>query len=636
MATKITPRAEPSNKIVVRTRAQKTGANQAFKWWEAGSKRELCQQILDTVGFLKEQQQFRYRQAGVYARLYGNMPLFNVVGSDLMKMNSAQGLPLDRPTMNVVQSCIDTLVSRITQAKPYPRFLTDNGDYKQRKLAKQLNNFIGGEFYRTETYKKAALILRDAAVLGTGCVKTYEDNDKKVALERVLLTELLVDPNDALYGNPRQLFQLKLIDRSVLAETFPDYRSDIQKAQQAFPDNSADAQKTASDQVMVAECWHLPSGDEAGDGRHSIVCSSGVIFDDEDWNKKRFPFTFLHYNPRMLGFWGQGLAEQLMGTQVQINKILIQMSKCIDLITPVWMVEDSSKMVKAHFSNALGRIQTYQGTLPQYFAPEPYNQILPQQLERLVQFAYQQSGVSALSAAAQKPAGLNSGEAIRNYDDLQSDRFAALDRRYQDFFIELAYQDMDLAQDIAKREGSYETVYPSKDGARQINLPDFKNDEDANDPFVIQCFDTSSLPREPAGRVQAIIERMQAGLISQDEGRRLLGDLDLEQYDKLANAAEERVLQILDEIVEEGKYTPPDPFMTIPLAEERVVQYYNLYMSASLSEDRAQKLRDFFSQIQALKQASQPPAPVPGAPGAAGPIGQPIAPPQSDLMPIAG
>ncbi len=633
---KITPRTEP-NTVVVRTKTKAAPTPQAFKWWEANSKKDLAFQTLDTVAFLKTQQQFRYRQAGIYARMYGNMPLMNFIGSSMNQLNNQSTLPIDRPTMNVVQSCIDTLTSRLTQAKPSPRFLTDNGDYKERKLAKQLNAFVAGELYQTKAYQLGELILRDAEVLGTGCLKIYETQDKRVGLERVLLTELLVDPNDGLYGNPRQLFQLKLVDRDVLGEIFPDYRSDIAKAEQAYPDSSGDAQKTASDQVMVAEAWHLPSGKDSGDGRHVIVCSSGVIL-DEDWAKDKFPFSFLHYSPRLLGFWGQGLAEQLMGTQVEINKLLMTISKSINLVgVPRVFVEDGSKVVKSHLNNEVGAIVTYRGTKPVYEVAPCVPAELYAQLERLVQYAYQQSGVSALSAAAQKPAGLNSGEAIRNYDDLQSDRFAALVRRYDNLFIDVAYQITDKAKDIAERDGSYQTVYPDKNGAREINLPDMKQ---LDDPFVIQCFDTSSLPRDPAGRVQAIIERMQAGLIDPDEGRRLLGDLDLEQYDKLANAAEERILQTLDDIVEEGKYTPPDPFTDIQMALKRVVQYYNLYVAAGLSEERAQMLRDYFLQ---LKGPDVPPAPMmppgapgqaPPAPGGAAPIGVPQAPPQSDLMPI--
>jgi hypothetical protein len=618
---------DKNSTVVVKTNTTKMTPNRQFKWWEADSKKDRSSQLIETAAYLKEQQQYRYRQAGVLARLYGNMPLMNIAGSNLSKMNIGNNLPLDRPTMNVIQSCVDTLVSRVTQSRPRPIFLTDNADYKQRNLAKQMNNFTQGELYQTRAYEKAAIMLRDAGVLGNGILKVYEDANKRVALDRVLETELLVDPVDGLYGEPRQLYQFKLVDRGVLANAFPEYRSSIAKAEQAYPDNSAEATKTVSDQVMVVEGWRLPSSKDSGDGRHMISCSAGPIL-DEEWKKSKFPFVFLGYSPRILGFWSQGLAEQLMGTQVEINQLLMTISKSINLVgVPRVFVEDGSKVVKAHQNNQIGAIVTYRGTKPIYEVAPCMPQEVYAQLQRLVEYAYQQSGVSALSAAAQKPAGLNSGEAIRNYDDLQSDRFAALVRRYDNVFIDLAYQIIDLAKEIAERDGKYTTVYPNKNGTKEIDLPATKMLEDT---YVIQCFDASSLPRDPAGRLQKVTEMAQSGMITMQEARRLLDYPDLEQVDKLANSSEERILQILDEIVETGKYTAPDPFMNLDLASQLVTQYYNLYAAANLEESKQQKLRDFFTQIQTLKQAAIPDQPPPMA---AQPQAVPQAPPVSDILP---
>ena len=66
--------------------------------------------------------------------------------------------------------------------------------------------------------------------------------------------------------------------------------------------------------------------------------------------------------------------------------------------------------------------------------------------------------------------------------------------------------------------------------------------------------------------------------------------------------------------------------MDLQLATTLTTQYINLYASAKLEESKAQKLRDFFSQVQAIIQAAMPPPmPPPGAPGAApqGPGGAP-------------
>lgn len=600
--------------ITVKTTDKKTGQSGAFAWWRAKSKGDLQQMVLSTAKYLKEAQNFRQRNAAIFARLYGNQSLFSFVGSSLNKTDQNNGLNADRPTFNIVQSCTDTLVSRISQSRPQPVFLTDNSDYRERNLAKKLNNFIQGEFYQTHAYDKATIGLRDSLVEGTGCLKVYASQDNKVAIDRVLFTELFTDPNESIYGDPRQLHQFKLVDRQVLEETFPGAKSDIKTAEQAYVDSSADASKTVSDLVLVVESWHLKSGKDAKDGRHTIVCSNGVLM-DEQWDKEKFPFVFLHYAPRMLGFWAQGLAEQLMGTQIEINSLLFQISRAIKLVgVPRVFIEMGSKVNKSSFNNEIGTLIEYQGTKPDYEVAPCVPQELYAQLQRVIDYGFQQAGVSMLQASSNKPAGLNSGEAIRSYDDISTDRFAALAKRYDNVFIDLAYLVVDVAKDIAEETGEYQTVYPGKNGIQKIDLPEadlLKN------PFVIQAMSMSSLPKEPAGRLEKVTEMIQSGMITLREGRRLLDFPDLNQVEQLANAAEERIFQQLDDIIEDGEYTPPDPFTDLALAEEFVVQYINLYSQAKLEEEKLSMLRDYYTQVGALKQqmsaALAPPVP-PGAP----------------------
>lgn len=600
---KVSNAPAPQSKITMKTKSVDQTMTLS-QWWIEKDADKAASQMLTSAAYLKESQGYRYRQAAIYARLYGNQSLYSFAGSNMSKMDQANGLPQERPTFNLIQSATDTLVSRISQSRPQPVFLTDNGDYKQRNLAKKLNNFILGEFYQTKAYELGVTALRDALVEGTGVIHTFETPDQKVGLERVLLTELLVDPNEAMYGEPRQLYRMKLVDRDVLIANFPKLKAKLELAAKAYPDNSADSSKTVSDLVMVVEGWHLRSGKNASDGRHTLACSAGYLI-DEEYTKDRFPFTFLHYSPRLLGFWAQGIAEQLMGTQMELNSILYTISQAIKLVgVPRVFQEEGAKVVSAHHNNQVGVIVKYRGTKPTYEvapcnAPELYTE-----RDKLIQYGYQQCGVSALQASSQKPSGLDSGEAIRTYDDISTDRFASLSRRYDNMFIDLTYQIIGLAKDICDRDGAYSTVYPNKNSTKEIDL---KKADLINDSFVVQCFTQSSLPKDPAGRLAKVTEMVQSGMITLQEGRRLLDYPDLEQIEKLANAAEERIYQILDDIIETGKYTPPDPFIDLALAETTVVQYINLYGQAKLEESKNQKLRDFFNQIQALKQAAMPP-----------------------------
>lgn len=616
---------------VMKTTDKKLGLDaQAWDWWLEKDESKLADQLCGTVAFLKTSQQWRQRQASLFARLYGNQTLFNFVGSNMSKMDQTGGLPLDRPTYNLVSSVTDTLVSRITQSRPIPVFLTDNGDYKERNLAKKLNNFILGEFYQTDAYELGELILRDALVMGTGCLKVYETQDHKVGLERVLNTELFVDLDEGIYGDPRSLYQVKLVDRKVLEAMFPKERLIAADATKATVDNTADSARTVSDLVMVVEGWHLPSGEGAEDGKHTIACSAGTLF-TEDWTKDCFPFVFMHHRKRMLGFWSQGVAETLMGTQMELNSLLITIARSIKLVgVPRVFIEDGSKVVKSHNSNDIGVIITYRGIKPSYEVAPAVPQEMYAERDRIIQYGYQQEGLSFMAASSQKPQGLDSGEAIRTYDDINSDRFASLERRYSNYYVDVAYAIIDKAMDIAKKEGKYQTVYPDKRGTKEIDLPKLQL---LQDPFVIQAYTESSLPRDPAGRLQKVTEMVQAGMVSIQEGRRLLDYPDLSQVETLANAAEERIFCYLDDIIEEGNYNPPDSFMDMQLAKTLVTQYINLYSCRKLEEEKAQMLRDFFTQCLDLEQAAMPPPMPMGAPGV--PQAAPQPPPQSPLIPNA-
>lgn len=621
-------------KIKMKTQASDgtNGASLMAEWWKAADDRQLAQELCGNLAYLKTNQTYRMRQLAVDIRLYCGLSVYSYAGSNVSKMDRTKTLPDDRPTFNLIQACTDTLVSRLTQNEPAPKFLTDGADYKQRHLGQELNRFAMGEFYQTKAYSKGAKMLRDALVTGVGVLKGYRGDDDKVCIDRVMPTDLFVDDNDSLNGDPQQLYQMKLVDRDKLRANNPKASSIIDMSPQSYPDNAPDSGRTTADQVMVVEGWKLPSGPDKESpgyvpGRHTIATMGGIIF-DEEWHKTKFPFVFMNYSDPFLGFWGQGLGTQLFGTQLSINRIMYTITRAISLVgVPRVFIDQASKVVKAHNNNEIGVIVTYSGTKPSYEiapcnAPELYAE-----RDKLIDYGFRQCGVSSMQATSQKPAGLNSGEAIRSYDDINTDRFAQVAKKYENVFIDLAYLITDIAMDIAKETGKYQTVYPNKDGTKEINLPQMGF---LKDPFVIQCFTESALPRTPSGRIEKITEMVQAGMLTVKEGRRLMKTPDLEENEKLDNASEERIFQILDKIVEDGDYTMPDPFLDLQLATTLTVQYINLYLAANLEEQKADLLRKFFNQVQTLIQGSQPTQPAPQEPA---PTANALPPPTSPLVP---
>lgn len=635
-STEPMPEAKVKDKVIdPRDKKTLPKDNSYYQWWLAETDQELCAQLLSTTAFLKNFHSTRIRQASLYARLYSGKPLYNYLAST-STLDSSQQMPMGRPTANIVYANTDTLVSMITVDRPKPVFLTDAGSTKEQRLAKEYNQFIAGEFYRCKAYVGGVEIVRDALIFGDGLYKIIK-KDKKVQLERTLETELLTDFNDSYYGRPRQLIHTKLCDRGVYADMHPKETDKIYKAVGGTVDNSPQSIDSVSDQFIISEGWHLPSGEGTKDGRHVIVCSEGVIL-DEPWVHDYFPFEKLSYNSNPVGWFAQGLAEILFPTQMEIYKILIIASQCIEMTgVPKIIISELSKVLETAFNNNVSTIikTKTMAEAPQFINATSNNPEIYKYIDWLIANGNNMSGVSELASAGEKPAGLNSGEAQREFQNIQSKRFAAFQRKYQDFYPGLANKMMDAASELAKENGKYESVYPGKDGTRTVELD---KEGVLKDTYIIQCYDESSLPKDPVGRQAKVSEMLAAGEIDKEEFRELSAFPDLSASDKRAFALRNAILFDLGEIIDKGRkgYREPDEFMLDPsdLGTRLTVQTINEYRNTDLPDQNKQALIQYFTAFQMLKQKASPP-PMAAAPPA-GPAPLAVAPPAPSISPTSG
>jgi hypothetical protein len=244
----------------------------------------------------------------------------------------------------------------------------------------------------------------------------------------------------------------------------------------------------------------------------------------------------------------------------------------------------------------------------------------------MIQKGYQLPGVSQLSASSLKPMGIDSGKALRAVDDIQVQRFQTIAQAYEQFAVDVAHNDVDVAKDIYEHEGSLKVKVPGK---RFIEEIDWKDVDMDNDEFHLQIYPVSKLPNDPEGRLQTIQEMMQSGLITPEAGKRLLDYPDLEKEENLSNSTMDYLNSILDKIVDEGEFTAPEPFDDLQKARQLALEYYAQGKLNQLEEDRLELLRKFMQQIDVLVSQAQPP---PMQAQASAPMAQPTAPPQSNLI----
>lgn len=601
------------------------------RWWLAEDN-ILPAAVLSQVAAIIQADRGRIDSYNTYAKLYGTWTPTFWNGYQLANSGKPTSPIRDRLTYNIVQSCIDTLTARISQNKPKPMFLTTAGDSKLQRKAKKLDSFCYGLFYENKLYQKSPISFRDSGVFGEGIIHPYSENGV-IKYERVLPYELLVDYLESHYGpeSTKSLFRIKNIDRTELAETFPDKAEEIAKMSNTSTFISAN-NRSVADTVTVIEAWRLPVGDKPG--RHVIVTENTILF-DEDYEEDFFPFAVLRYSPRLYGFYAQGMAEQLVPVQVEINRTLISIQRSLYLGgTHKIFVKAGSKIIKSHFDNAIGTIMEYAGdTPPQYVVPQLVQPEIYAHLENMIQKGYQLPGISQLAASSLKPMGIDSGKALRAVDDIQVQRFQTVAQNYEQFFVDLAKITISVARKAYAEAGKLTVKVPGK---RFIEEIDWKDVSMEDDEFQLQIYPVSKLPNDPEGRLATIQEMMGAGLISPEAGRRLLDYPDLEAEENLYNATADYLHKILDEIIEDGKFTAPAPEDNLQLAKKLVLEYIAQGKLNNLQEDRMEKLRIFNKQIDGLLGVgmSQPGMPMPGQQPVT-PQEQPMAPPTNQLIPNA-
>jgi|TARA_R100000458_G_scaffold59055_1_gene68566 hypothetical protein len=569
-------------------------------WWsEEQNPHNL---VFEVVGHLTDNQGYHSTNNINHARLYGNIS-YRDLGSGGM-MQRAKTSAKNRVTLNIIQSMCDTVTARVAKAKPMATYLTSGGDWEMQRKAKRLTKFTSGQFYGSKIYEVAPKVFLDACVFGTGVMKIFE-HDGEIKCERVFPDEIVVDDLEARYGNPRQMFQRKVVDKQVLASLFPEFAEDIHNASSVEDD---DTLYRASEQIECIEAWHLPSSKDAKDGRHVIAIENATLMDDS-WERDDFPFAFIRWTNRLLGFFGQGLAEQLTGIQVEINRLLRNIQQQMHLATPKVFVESGSKISKAHINNEIWGVIEYAGTPPQFFVPKTVSGEIFSHLDRLFNRAYEIAGVSQLAAGAKKPAGLESGVALREFQDIESERFLMVAKAYEQLFLDAADQMIDIAREVSARGESFEVISQGDDDIEKIKWADI--DLERNE-YVMKVYPTSLLPTTPAAKLQKVIEMLQAGMLTQQEARALLDYPDLEAVNNMATASQELFNMMIERILEKGIYQAPEPYMNLSMGIAMMQSAYLRAKINSVPETRLDLFRRFIEDSIALlarmqAQAAPPP-----------------------------
>ena len=526
-----------------------------------------------------------------------------------------------KTAFNLTAACIDTLHAKLSSIPTVPKAVSNKANAKGRKLAEDLNYIIQGLYHKYELSRMVALAFRDAMINRVGYLKVIKEKTPQgkvqLVIDKLYADEIIIDPSDGYYNKPYKMIHRKLVPITVMLNKYPEYKGFIQDCQIIEVRQTNTQNYTPS--IQVAEAWCRNSFKEKG--RHVISIQNCDLV-DEDWDKDYFPVMKVEYNEAVIGYLGQSVVDELAPIQGEIDRILTTMQAIMKQVSiPRFLIDSRSNVNPNHITNRAGVFVFYDGQGGN--APIIHNGAamppeLPAQLDFLINQGYARIGLSPQDTQGVKPAGLVSGEALKTVNDQKAERWQTLQKSYEKAHIRLA--------DLILREVAGTNIKLSaldeKIGLRSISTKNIPKDAET---FALQMFPISTLPTDPAGRLDTIATMLQINAITPDMVPDLLNMPDLNSKTVMMSAPRKYIEWSIEEMLDNYEYIAPEPYNDLPFSLTYALQQYAWEKMNDKDQDKLKLLRRYINDVRTLINVSSPQnqGATPGAPGTELAQGQP-------------
>jgi hypothetical protein len=388
----------------------------------------------------------------IHEAIYEGRPVGRRIATAAMDFLRAQSKASSY--LNVLQSMVDTVVSRVAKRRPMPIISCDDAEYSEKLYAESASRILRRKMGQPSIERMMPMFLRDGVVRGDGFVQAVRQGGD-VGIEKFPRSELVFDDGEARDGMPLRLARVKRVDRDRLAAQYPDAAARIRKVSQAprdYWDPYDYDSPIDSDQIEMITGWSLPSYPGAEDGLCVVtIRDGGKPLDEYQWNRTRFPVARIQWTPAMRGFYGIGLIQQLGGSQNKVNELWNDHQEALYWGSGLKVFMQRGSDVNKHHLRARHPIAIeFDGAKPEYIAPNPASTQAMDSLRWLIQQMYEISGISQASASSRSSLGPNaSGKALDTMEDIQSDRFSLLESQQAMSRVDIGMVLLDEAKDLA-------------------------------------------------------------------------------------------------------------------------------------------------------------------------------------------
>ena len=514
------------------------------------------------------------------------------------------------PRYNVLRQCASALAVRLF--KSTRTFLQVNpiadGSFRDRVKAKGLTRWLDAAFYDLKLWPMIEKAGADSRMWGSGWLKVDVSPDKKsIKVTRVIKDEVVVDENETNASEwPKKLGIRVFMHREELEDAFGDIPGALEAIANAPKSNNGFyfGDLDCTDILVLRESWALPVGKRKG--RHLLTIGNFALV-DEEYTRDHYPLARLLFEDE--GFYGMGMAEMVLGLQREVDRVLA--ANWENVRRAAWPrigIAAGSNVNEAQLADTSNGIYHYTGTAPKFDFPKSIDPEMRAYLNETIQRIKDTFRLGDAMVTGQNPK-LTSGTAIDKMEDAADGAHVNLSQYIEDFVEQIGVLLVEAAE-ICKPV----VTLPG----RRIQQIKWDDVQIARSSYSLRAFPVGRLSQSIAVKQQQIQTWLAAGRISQATAMRLEQVPDVDGYQDLANASQDYIAMVLDLAIDDGVYSPIEPWCDLEAALEQIQSRYLTEKTQKTPQDRLDLVLHLMSQTQELIDEANP-APAPGTgPAAAG------------------
>lgn len=511
------------------------------------------------------------------------------------------------------------MMSRPIQTKIMPV----GADPEVHERCEQFSQLVEGVKQANRYDELKQRVLEDSMTCTIGAMKVFVDVKSEVRIERCDPLNVFWDLYEG--SDPLTLLQAHAVPRRRLMAEYPEHAELIKGLpswhDQAIPGVEAEA-LAKPDTVKVIEATGVKMGDKLG---KRAIAVKGMVLETSDYDDEEHDIVVWRWDWDFRSFGGvslvRGVAPYHCWTQRLVRMYYEQLKACVPVI---WKRQDE-QLFKA-ISDLEYQVQTYDGKEPPKIeVAGKVSADIVQAIADLRERCFQENGVSFQMATGQKPTGLNSAPAQREWLDTVDLRMTPRHQRNE-------RGDRDVANRICRKAATAYKEKPARvmaPGSKFISTVNWKDIDLKEDQYQAVASVASGLSLTISGKIDQLEVLRNMGQLDASEvaDNLKLPDTDELQREKRAprTLAEKMVSDAL-----KGKYTSPSPqqdlqkLLTIARLRYQRVKAEGIYPLA-----KTQVLRRL---IRATEAKLAPPPPPVAPPASAAPALPAAAPAPAPLV----